>query len=137
MPLPAQATMRSAACPGPRQNPACTSEEAHGARRGRPRRLVAACPVPRTGNWFADLILWLPTAATVELPMRLNFLTAAQAAAAAAIDAPEETEGMGAGVAAGRGQDATGLGALSPAAAIAANMAAVAAAVASPHHPQP
>lgn len=45
-------------------------------------RLVAAAPVPKTGYFLADLILWLPTAATAQLPVRLEFLTAEQAVGA-------------------------------------------------------
>eukprot|EP00775_Hariotina_reticulata_P013177 gene13177-13308_t len=36
--------------------------------------LVSAAEVPPTPNWFANLILLLPTAATAVLPMRLEFL---------------------------------------------------------------
>jgi hypothetical protein len=35
--------------------------------------LVSAAEVPKTSSWFANLILWLPTAATAVLPMRLEF----------------------------------------------------------------
>jgi hypothetical protein len=37
-------------------------------------RLVSAAEVPRTGSSLANIILWLPTAATAILPMRLEFL---------------------------------------------------------------
>lgn len=36
-------------------------------------RLVSAAVVPATGSRFANLLLWLPAAATVQLPMRLDF----------------------------------------------------------------
>ncbi|WIA38785.1 hypothetical protein OEZ86_002073 [Tetradesmus obliquus] len=36
--------------------------------------LVSAAEVPKTGSSLANLILWLPTAATAVLPMRLEFL---------------------------------------------------------------
>jgi hypothetical protein len=29
--------------------------------------------VPKTPNWFANLILWLPTTATARLPVRFEF----------------------------------------------------------------
>eukprot|EP00877_Chromochloris_zofingiensis_P013121 jgi/Chrzof1/8062/UNPLg00107.t1 len=48
--------------------------------------LVAAASVPKTSNWFANAILWLPAAATAKLPMRLEFLPAAATAATAAGD---------------------------------------------------
>ena len=62
--------------------------------------LVAASEVPKTGNWFADFMLWLPTAATAVLPMKLEFATAAEAeaeaaraaAATAATAAPEQQQ---------------------------------------------
>jgi hypothetical protein len=37
-------------------------------------RLVSAAEVPKTGSSLANIILWLPTAATAILPMRLEFL---------------------------------------------------------------
>ncbi|KAF6262341.1 hypothetical protein COO60DRAFT_649415 [Scenedesmus sp. NREL 46B-D3] len=36
--------------------------------------LVSAAEVPQTGSRLANLLLWLPTAATAILPMRLEFL---------------------------------------------------------------
>jgi hypothetical protein len=38
------------------------------------RRLVSAAEVPKTSSSLANIILWLPTAATAVLPMRLEFL---------------------------------------------------------------
>lgn len=35
--------------------------------------LVSAAEVPKTPSWFANLILWLPTAATAKLPVRFEF----------------------------------------------------------------
>jgi len=37
-------------------------------------RLVSAAEVPSTPNWFANLILLLPAAATAVLSMHLEFL---------------------------------------------------------------
>jgi hypothetical protein len=36
-------------------------------------RLVSAAEVPKTPRWFANFILWLPTAATARLPVRFEF----------------------------------------------------------------
>lgn len=36
-------------------------------------RLVSAAEVPKTPNWFANVLLWLPTAATARLPVRFEF----------------------------------------------------------------
>ncbi|KAI8463186.1 MAG: hypothetical protein J3K34DRAFT_527203 [Monoraphidium minutum] len=46
--------------------------------------LIAHALVPKTKSWFANVILWLPTAARAVLPMRLEFLPAGHPAAAAA-----------------------------------------------------
>jgi hypothetical protein len=34
---------------------------------------VSAAEVPKTPNWLANLLLWLPTAATAVLPVRFEF----------------------------------------------------------------
>lgn len=36
-------------------------------------RLVSAAEVPKTPSWFANALVWLPTAATARLPVRFEF----------------------------------------------------------------